>query len=122
MIFLDVETNDYLKFVVEPEILKEENFKIKLTYDELKSEAQKSFQEYLNAKKLKPPASLKLVIDPEIIVNNHQLSPEEYDVLSVLTEWCQVNDVYKYSKLLEFEVTNALVSLRKKKAIKVFQN
>lgn len=122
MVLLDVDSDDYLKFIVEPEILKDENFQIKISFEELKSESQKKFHSYLEAKKLKPPANLKLVIDPEIVVNNTQVSAEEFDVLALLSEWCLVSDIYKYSKLLEFEVTNALVSLRKKKAIKVFQN
>ena len=122
IIFLDVETNNYLTFVVEPEIIKEENFNVKINFDDLKKEAQASFQNYLNAKKLKPPLGLKLLIDPEIIVNNDQISANEFDVLSLLTDWSKVEDIYKYSKLLEFEVTHALVSLRKKKAIKVFQS
>lgn len=122
MIFSDVESNDFLKFIVEPEILKSENFQLNLSLDELKREASAKFQEYIASKKLRPPESLKLVIDPEIIVSSNQVSPEEYDVLSVLTEWSKVSDVYKYSNLLEYEITNALVSLRRKKAIRVFQN
>ncbi len=122
MIFSDVESQDYLKFIVEPEILKDENFQINLSLDELKADASKKYQEYVAAKKLRPPANVKLVIDPEIIVNTNQVSPEEYDVLSLLTEWSKVSDIYKYSNLLEYEITNALVSLRRKKAIRVFQN
>lgn len=122
LIFTDVETTDYLKYVVEPEILKEDNLVFKISNDELKKEASKNFQEYLAAKKLRPPANLKLVIDPEIIVNSEKITPEEFDVLALLSEWCLVSDIYKHSKLLEYEITNALVNLRKKKAIKVFQN
>jgi hypothetical protein len=122
MIFTDVESQDFLKFIVEPEILKSENFQLEISLDELKSEASKKFQEYIAAKKLRPPDNVKLVIDPEIIVDANQVSPEEYDVLSLLTEWSKVSDVYKYSNLLEYEITNALVSLRRKKAIRVFQN
>ena len=122
MIFTDVESQDFLKFIVEPEILKSENLQLNISLDELKSDASKKFQEYIAAKKLRPPANLKLVIDPEIIVNTNQVSPEEYDILSLLTEWSKVSDIYKYSNLLEYEITNALVALRRKKAIRVFQN
>jgi hypothetical protein len=122
MIFTDVEFQDFLKFVVEPEILKSENFQLSISLDELKADASKKYQEYIAAKKLRPPANVKLVIDPEIIVNTNQVSPEEYDVLALLTEWSKVSDIYKYSNLLEYEITNALVSLRRKKAIRVFQS
>jgi hypothetical protein len=122
LIFLDVESTDYLKFVVEPEIVGAENLNLNLTFEELKKEAGISFQSYIQAKKLKPPPTIKLVINPEIIVNAEEINAEEFSILSLLTEWCLVADIYKYSTLMEYEVTNSLVSLRKKKALKVFQN
>jgi hypothetical protein len=122
MIFEDVESVSHFKFIVEPELVGENLLAMKMSYDEVKQVAQKIYQSYVQAKKLKPAMSLRLVIDPEIIVNAETITPEEFDVLSVLAEWCTVSDIYKYSKLMEFEVTNALVSLRKKRAIKVFQN
>lgn len=122
MIFDDVESNENFKFIVEPEVLSDEIFSMKISFEEIKLEAQKHFQEYVAAKKLRPAPHLKLVIDPEIIVSKDDLSPQEFDVLAVISEWCKVSDIYKYSKLMDFEVTQALVSLRKKRAIKVFQN
>lgn len=122
MIFDDVESNELFKFIVEPEVLSPENITLKITFEEVRKEAQGHFQEYLSAKKLRPAPHLKLVIDPEIIVSIEAITPQEFDVLSVITEWCNVSDIYKYSKLMDFEVTHALVSLRKKRAIKVFQN
>lgn len=122
MIFDDVESNENFKFIVEPEILSPENITLKISFEEIRKEAQGHFQEYLSAKKLRPAPHLKLVIDPEIIVSVEDITPQEFDVLSVITEWCNVSDIYKYSKLMDFEITHALVSLRKKRAIKVFQN
>lgn len=122
MIFEDVESKEHFKFIVEPELLEPGLFSMKMSFDEIKLEAQNIYQKYLRAKKLRPSLDLKLVIDPEIIVKTNEITSDEFDVLSVLTEWCIVADVYKYSKLMEFEVTNALISLRKKRAIKVFQN
>ena len=122
MIFEDVETDSHFKFIVEPELVANESISLKISFDEVKKEAQTIYQKYQQAKKLKPAANLRLVVDPEIIVNHEDITPDEFDILSVLAEWCTVADVYKYSKLMEFEVTNALVGLRKKRAIKVFQN
>ena len=122
MIFDDVESNENFKFIVEPEVLSSEIMTVKITFEEIKLEAQSHFQEYLAAKKLRPQPHLKLVIDPEVIVSKVELTAQEFDVLAVITEWCNVSDIYKYSKLMDFEVTHALVSLRKKRAIKVFQN
>jgi hypothetical protein len=122
MIFDDVESNEIYKFIVEPELISSEMMTMKITFEEIKKEAQTHFQNYVNAKKLRPAADLKLVIDPEIIVSKESITATEYDVLLVLSELCKVSDIYKYCKLMDFEITNALVSLRKKRAIKVFQN
>jgi hypothetical protein len=122
MIFDDVESNDDFKFIVEPELLNPEILTMKISFEEIKKEAQSFFQEYIAAKKLRPAAHLKLVIDPEVIVSKEEITPEEFDLLTTLSEWCKVSDIYKYSKLMDFEITRTLVSLRKKRAIKVFQN
>ncbi|NOT79217.1 MAG: hypothetical protein HOP07_09490 [Bacteriovoracaceae bacterium] len=122
LIFEDVESHDLYKFVVEPELVSPDLHSMKVTIDEVKTEAQVHFQDYINAKKLKPSPDLRLVLNPEILISNEDLTPREFDVMSVITEWCKVSDIYKYSKLMDFEITNALVSLRKKRAIKVFQN
>lgn len=120
MIFEDVDSHNKYKFVVEPEVISEDKHTFKLHFEDLKKEAEAYYSRYQASTKLRPAPNLKLVIAPEIIVNNLALSPNEYDVLSILAEWCTVSDIYKYSKLMEFEVTDALVSLRKKRAIKVF--
>lgn len=122
MIFDDVETAEHFKFIVEPELVSSDHFSMKMNIEEVRIEAQAIYQKYVLSKKLKPSPGLRLVANPEIIVNHENITPEEFDILSVLAEWCTVADVYKYSKLMEFEVTNALVGLRKKRAIKVFQN
>jgi hypothetical protein len=122
LIFEDVESREHFKFIVEPELVPAGFCSIKMSFDEVRNEAQSLYQKYVQAKKLKPAFNLKLVIDPEIIVSSEEITPEEFDILSLLSEWCLVSDLYKYSKLMEFEVTNALIGLRKKRAIKVFQN
>jgi hypothetical protein len=122
MIFEDVDSFIQFKFVVEPEVIAHEHFSMKMSFDEIKIDVQTVYQNSMKSKKLKPNMELRLVIDPEVIVNNEFITSDEFDILSVLAEWCKVSDVYKYSQLMEFEVTNALVSLRKKRAIKVFQN
>lgn len=122
MIFDDVESNQNFKFIVEPEVLPAEVLTMKASFEEIKLLAQKHFQDYVSAKKLRPASHLKLVIDPEVIVSKDEITPAEFDVMAVISEWCNVSDIYKYSNLMDFEVTQALVSLRKKRAIKVFQN
>ena len=122
MIFEDVESVEHFKFIVEPELVAASSYTMKQSYEEIKNDAQLIYQKYIRAKKLKPSMELRLVVVPEIILNQEVITPDEFDILSVLTEWSKVQDIYKYSRLMEFEITNALVSLRKKRAIKVFQN
>jgi hypothetical protein len=122
MIFEDVESTEYFKFIVEPELISQDHMTLKLSFNEIKREAQAQYQKFVSSKKLKPSLDLRLVIDPQIIVNLEEITAEEFDVLSVLAEWCTVGDIYKYSRLMEYEVTTALVSLRKKRAIRVFQS
>ena len=122
MIFEDVESVREFKYIVEPELITTEHQMMKISFEEAKIEAQTIYQKYQTSKKLKPAPGLKLLVDPEIIVNEAVITPSEFEVLSVITEWCKVEDVYKNCKLMDYDVTNALVSLRKKRAIKVFQN
>lgn len=122
MIFDDVDSTTDFKFVVEPEVLSSEHITFKMTFEEIKKEAQTHYEQYLQAKKLRPPENVRLVIDPEIIVSKDEITAVEFDTLSLMTEWSRVSDIYKYSKLMDYEITMALVSLRKKRAIKVFQN
>jgi hypothetical protein len=122
LIFNDVDSTDLYKLVVEPEVISPSSFMFELTFAEVRSIAERQFPEFLSAKKLKPPPDLKLLINPDIICNANNVTPEEFAVLGVLTEFSTVKEVYQSSNLLEFEVTNALVSLRKKRAIKVLNN
>jgi hypothetical protein len=114
-----VDSIDKYRLVVEPEIIGPSSFMFEMSFEEIKLNAEKQFPEFLRAQKLRPPDNLKLIIDPEIILNKHEVSAEEFSVLSTLTEFSRVQEIYQFSKLLEFEVTNALVLLRKKRAIKV---
>ena len=122
MIFEDVESVQNFKYIVEPELITIEHQMMKISFDEAKKEAQDIYQKYQASKKLKPAPGLKLLVDPEVIVNEALITPSEFEVLAVITEWCKVEEVYKNSMLMEYDVTNALVTLRKKRAIKVFQN
>lgn len=122
MVLEDFHYDQRYKFIVEPEVIGPELQSIKLTHEEIKLEAEKCLHQHFQSKKLRPAENLKLVINAEVIVSKEELTPTEFDVLSTITEWCLVSDIYKNSTLMDYDITNALVSLRKKRAIKVFQN
>lgn len=121
-VFEDVDSKDVYKFVVEPEIVDESHMQFSVEFEILKKDIQKEYESYRESKKLRPPQHLVLVIAPEIVVSKEEVSYSEFKVLEVMTEYNKVSDIYDKCSLEEYEITQALVDLRRKKAIKVFQN
>lgn len=121
-IFEDVDSRDFLKLVVEPEIVEEEHQQFSYDFAELKNEIEKEYENYRQSKKLRPPQNLDLVIAPEVVTSKDLVSYTEFKVLEVMAEYSKVSDIYEHCTLEEYEITQALVELRRKKAIKVFQN
>jgi hypothetical protein len=106
-------------YVVEPEIVESSERQINLSYEHLKQNLAQVVRDHRESLKFKPPGHIKMMIDPEFLDDSLPVSSREFEVLSTLTEWSAVNDVYQHCQLLEHEVTLALVSLRKKGALKL---
>lgn len=107
------------KYVVEPEIIDDSSVVFELSVQSIKKDTANFYQEYTKAKKLKPASGVRLLVDPDFIIEGENVTDDEYTVLSTLCEFNKTEDIYKNINLMEYEVTNALVSLRKKKALKV---
>lgn len=116
----DVDTGD-LSFVVEPELVEEAQVVFEVNVDELKEQARERFEHYQRSRKLRPPDEIRLLVDPDFIIEGEDVTSDEFEVLAGLSEYNKVGDIYKNVNLLEYEITNALVSLRIKKALKVFR-
>lgn len=116
----DVELGE-MSFVVEPELIEETQVIFEISVNELKQQAREKFEHYQRSRKLRPPDEIRLLVDPDFIIEGAEISGEEFEVLAGLSEYNKVGDIYKNVNLLEYEVTNALVSLRMKKALKVFR-
>ena len=108
-----------LDFVVEPELVEGLPRNIHYPYSVLKSKINKILEDYKFAAKNAPPSNIKLMVNPSFIKEGEAVTSNEYDVMMVLSDYNRVGDLYKNCHLMEFEITNALVSLRKKNAIKV---
>jgi hypothetical protein len=108
-----------LKFVVEPELIEEGSFTYSV--NDFKKEARVHYEKYLASKKLKPPGHIKLLINGVFMLQGEKVDTIEFQVLKVISDYSRVDDIYKESSLMDYEVTSALVSLRKKGALKVFQ-
>jgi hypothetical protein len=112
-------TESEYRVVLEPGIIGKTDRKLNLSVKVLEKEFELVFTEYLKSKDLKPPKDLTLVVSPEYFTAQKPLTIPEFDLLTTIVDYSKVEDVYKNSQLLDFEITNILVSLRKKEAIKV---
>ena len=106
-------------YVVEPELVDEDQRQIHYPFSVVRTKMADVLKLYRESLKLRPPENVKILIDAEFIEDTLPVTPEEFNVLKVLTEWNNPFDVYQHCELLDHEVTHALVSLRKKGALKI---
>lgn len=106
------------RYIVEPELVSEIR-KIHYPYSVLKRRASKIVEELQKSISLRPPNNLKLIINSEILTNDTKITETEFRLLSTISDYSEVEKIYENSSLLDFEITNSLVSLRKKRALKV---
>lgn len=104
---------------VEPEVIGLDLFQFELTLDDLEIDFRNLYEKIEKFKKLKPPSNKRIVVDADFICRGSAIDAQEFDILCLISDFGKVEDIYKNSELFEFEVTNALVGLRKKGALKV---
>ncbi|MBT7611438.1 MAG: hypothetical protein HN576_16880 [Bacteriovoracaceae bacterium] len=117
----NISQTEQQKFVVEPEVVESENTDFKLDIHAFKIQSRHRYERYLKSLKLTPPMNLRLIVNAEFILSGETITESEFDVLKVISDYSKVADIYDMVPLYKYEVTEALVSLRQKKAIKVFQ-
>ena len=110
-----------LKFIVEPEVVLDEHRGFSLTFEDFKVTSQKLYLKHRESKELRPPMDLKLILNGDFISIGDDVTAAEFKLMNVLTEYSLVEDIYNNCDLYDFEITAGLVSLRKKKAIKVIE-
>ena len=106
-------------YVVEPELVDEKERQIHYPFAVIKNKMAEVLKQYRESLKVRPPDNVKILIDSEFIDDTLPVTPEEFDVLQVLTEWNNTHDIYQHCQLMDHEITWALVSLRKKGALKI---
>lgn len=123
--FFNIVISDYSgelqDFIVEPEIIREEDRHIHYPYPVLKKRALEVSVRYAAAARMRPPGHLKLIVRPEFLEEVEDVSEAEFRLLCSLTSWNSVDEVYQNCQLLDYEITESLVSLRKKKALQVVE-
>jgi hypothetical protein len=106
-------------YVVEPEVVEENQRQIHYPFSVIKNKMSDVIKQYQDASKYRPPENVKILIESNFLHQKSEVTPQEFEVLQVITEWSKPFDIYQHCQLLDHEVTWALVSLRKKKALKI---
>jgi hypothetical protein len=118
---LCINMNDALTYIIEPELISADKKKIHYSYEKLKQSFNDVEDQYREAMVNRPPNSLKMSVNANFIVDKTAVSNDEFELLCCLSDYNLVEDIYKYCRMLDYQITNALISLRKKKALKVIQ-
>ena len=117
--FDDERKKDLFRYVPEPEIIGPRHISFNFSFGEFERLYTDFLTRHKKALNLRPPDHLKLRVNPEFIAKGDTVESEELEVLSTIVSYNQVDSIYHHASLKEFEVTLALVSLRKKNAILV---
>ena len=117
LIISDVVSEYDFYFVVEPEMVSETGRVI--NFDYIKERASDIVRQFYYSKKLRPPGGIRLLVQKKFIVSGENINFQEFQVLCAITDCATVEEVYNVVEFHEYEITNALVSLRKKGAVKV---
>lgn len=118
-ICIDEYEGESLTFIVEPELFDVTKRHIHYPFGVLKRKISEVIEKYSQSKANRPPDHIKILIKPGFMSEGEQVTGEEFDLLCTLSDYNLVSDVYKNCQLIDFEITNALVSLRKKNALTV---
>lgn len=120
-IVIDDQETDQLSFIAEPEIVTLSEAIFQITYENFVKEGSFVYQTYKDSIKLRPPGHIRLLINPDFVARGPNISFWEYEILTVISDFNKVSDIFSESPLLEYQTVNALVNLRKKKALKVLK-
>lgn len=106
-------------YVVEPEVVEDKERQIHYPYSVIKNKLASVLKEYKASLKARPPENIKILISGDFMEDSSPVTPAEFDVLLALTEWNSPFDIYQHCQLMDHEITWALVSLRKKGALRI---
>jgi hypothetical protein len=115
----DFATSEPIHFVVEPEVVSFSQHLFSLSFEEFKKQAEDLIEKARKSHDLRPPMNIKLTVNGAFITDGASLTGEEFSVLCTISDYNNIKQIYDSSHLYEFEVTEALISLRKKGALKV---
>ena len=117
LIIADVVSEYDFYFATESEIILGEGRVINFGY--IKERASEIVRQFYSSKKLRPPKDIRVLVQKEFITSGAKINFQEFQILCTITDSATIEEVYGAVEFHEYEITNALVSLRKKDAVKV---
>jgi len=120
-ILMELKGSKVFSFVSEPEVVLSSDHVFEMSEGQFLKFKNDYFEQYEELNKLRSSNDLKLIVDPNNFNFNLGLSKGEFDVLCSIIEHSIVGDIYRRSDLLDFDITTALISLRKKGILKVLR-
>ena len=106
-------------YIVEPEVVDDKERQIHYPFAVIKNKMAEVLKQYRDSLKMRPPENVKILINSNFMEQTDQVTAQEFDVLDAISEWSSPFDIYQNCHLLDHEITWALVSLRKKGALKI---
>jgi hypothetical protein len=106
-------------YVVEPEVVETTERQFSHGIPDLRRMLERAMEDYQSTLKLRPPESVRILVDPDFLEDSLPVTRQEFTVLTTLTQWNKAYDIYQHCPLLDHEITLALVNLRKKSALKI---
>ncbi|MFG1493177.1 hypothetical protein [Halobacteriovorax sp. ZH4_bin.1] len=119
LVIFEMDHIEEFTLVAEPEVVSESDYEFKLKFSELKNNIENAYSQHLKAKSLRPPENIHILINSAFIKNGKKTGANEFLLLKTIAEYSKVKDIYSNCELFDFEVTQALVNLRKMGALKV---
>ena len=118
-LIIDENTHRPLNFIVEPEIVGDTERSIHFPFKNLKDKLSEIVSKYKEVEGKKPPRGIKILLNPEILASDAEISEVEFDLMCTISDVNKVEEIYETSELMDYEITKSLVDLRQKNALKV---
>ena len=118
-LLMESRSNFGMSIVSEPELISESDFSFNMAEQDFFKFKNDYFEQYELLRKLRPSNGLVLSLNSKKLDIYTPLSFAEFDAMKLILSNGSVGEVYNNSKMLEFDVTKSLISLRKKGIILV---
>jgi len=120
-ILMEMRSGKQFLCISEPEVISSEEISFRLNERQFEEFNNNYFNQFDRLQKLRPKDELKFILNANKVGITNKISKDEFDVMRCIVEYPFVKDIYKYCNLLDLDITNILISLRKKGMILVYK-